>query len=189
MRVSPVAIYCSPFKYTLNDVILMGAKTAAVTHGHPLGFICTGVLAGMLNMMIYNDYYPIINAIDAAVFQAEKLFGNYKEFTEMTDLINKAKSLAVSDMNDVDAIAQLGRSALAESTLAIAIYCSLKYENDFEKAIIAAANFDGDSDTVAAVTGNIMGAHLGIDKIPDKFIEPLQFKDLIIETAEKLYAR
>ena len=54
---------------------------------------------------------------------------------------------------------------MAEETLAIAIYCSLKYQNDFSKGIIAAVNHSGDSDSTGAVTGNILGALLGFDAI------------------------
>lgn len=185
MRVSPVAIHFSPDKYSLEEIMMLGAKTAAVTHGHPLGFISTAMLTGMLNLMIYKEY-PLLDATSKAEEYTYKLFGGYEEINEMMTLIKTAKELSCLGMNDVEAISKLGRSALAESTLAIAIYCSLKYENDFEKAIIAAANFDGDSDTVAAVTGNIMGAHLGFNKIPEKYILPLQFKDLILEISEKL---
>ncbi len=185
MRVSPVAMHFSPEEYSLEEIMMLGAKTAAVTHGHPLGFISTAMLTGMLSLMIYREY-PLLDAVLKAEDYTYKLFGCYEDINEMMALIKKAKELSRLEINDVEAISKLGRSALAESTLAIAIYCSLKYENNFEEAIIAAANFNGDSDTVAAVTGNIMGAHLGFDKIPEKYIHPLQFKDLILEISEKL---
>ncbi len=185
MRVSPVAIHFSPEKYPLYEIMMMGAKTAAVTHGHPLGFISTAMLSGMLSLMIYNDV-SLKDAISEAKEHTYRLFGNYDEIKELMALIEKAEALSFAQKNDVEAIFELGRSALAESTLAIAIYCSLKYENNFEEAIIAAANFNGDSDTVAAVTGNIMGAHLGFNKIPKKYILPLQFKDLMLKFSEKL---
>ena len=75
---------------------------------------------------------------------------------------------------------------MAEETLAIAIYCALKYENDFEKALIASVNHSGDSDSTGAVTGNIMGAILGYDSIPKRYIEKLEMKDLIEEMALRL---
>ena len=58
--------------------------------------------------------------------------------------------------------------------MAIAIYCALRYQDDFDPAIRTAVNFDGDSDTVAAVTGNILGAWKGIGFIDQKWIEPLR---------------
>ncbi len=90
-------------------------------------------------------------------------------------------------MNDIDAIRELGEGWVAEETLAIAIYCSLKYSNSFDKAIIAAVNHGGDSDSTGAVTGNIMGAYLGLQGIPEKYIKHLELKDTILEMADDLY--
>ena len=46
---------------------------------------------------------------------------------------------------------------MAEETLAIAVYCALKYEQDFDRAVIAAVNHNGDSDSTGAVCGNLLG--------------------------------
>ena len=45
---------------------------------------------------------------------------------------------------------------------------ALRYSDDFEKGITAAVNHDGDSDSTGAVTGNILGAALGFEAIPQK---------------------
>ena len=80
----------------------------------------------------------------------------------------------------------LGEGWVAEETLAIAIYCSLKYCDDFEKAIIASVNHSGDSDSTGAVTGNIMGAYLGLKNIPKKMVDVIELKDLMLYLAEKM---
>jgi hypothetical protein len=89
-------------------------------------------------------------------------------------------------LDDLDAIRELGEGWVAEETLAIALYCSLRYSNSFEKAIIASVNHSGDSDSTGAVTGNIMGAYLGYDAIPNKFKQNLELSSLIEEMGEKL---
>lgn len=45
--------------------------------------------------------------------------------------------------------------------------------NSFEKAIIGAVNHGGDADTIAAITGSIAGAKLGIEYIPKRWIDEL----------------
>lgn len=90
-------------------------------------------------------------------------------------------------MDDLDAIREIGQGWVAEETLAIAVYCSIKYQDDFTRAVTASVNHDGDSDSTGAVTGNIMGAYLGIRKIPQKYIEPLELKEVIEEIAVDLY--
>lgn len=82
-------------------------------------------------------------------------------------MIDKAIDLANEDVDDLEAIRELGQGWVAEETLAIAIYCALKYSNDFDKALIASVNHSGDSDSTGAVTGNILGAYLGLSGIPE----------------------
>ena len=95
--------------------------------------------------------------------------------------------LSKSDLADIDAIHMLGEGWVAEETLAIAIYCALKYQNDFKKAVVSAVNHKGDSDSTGAVTGNILGAYLGMSAIPNEYLENLELKNVILELADDLY--
>lgn len=105
----------------------------------------------------------------------------------LLSLMKKAIDLSCLELDDLDAIHILGQGWIAEETLEIAIYCALKYPNDIEKALIAAVNHGGDSDSTGAVTGNILGASLGAEGIPQKFIEKLELRDVILEIADDLY--
>ena len=60
--------------------------------------------------------------------------------------------------------------------LAISVYCALKYQDNFKKALIAAVNHSGDSDSTGAISGNILGAYLGLSKIPSQWIEKVELK-------------
>ena len=46
-----------------------------------------------------------------------------------------------------------------------------------------AVNHDGDSDSTGAVTGNILGAYHGYEKIPEQWKENLECADVIDEIA------
>lgn len=98
-----------------------------------------------------------------------------------------AVRLAGEKQEDTQAIRALGEGWVAEETLAIAIYCALKYETDFNRALIAAVNHDGDSDSTGAVTGNLLGARLGLSGIPANYLEYLELKPVILELADDLY--
>ena len=101
--------------------------------------------------------------------------------------MQKAVQLAKSDVADIDAIHMLGEGWVAEETLAIAIYCALKHSNDFKEAMIASVNHNGDSDSTGAVTGNILGAYLGLSAIPSEYLDSLELREVIIELADDLY--
>lgn len=117
-----------------------------------------------------------------------ELFDKNDNLDYFTQLINKAVELATtnSEEDDLDSIRELGQGWVAEETVAIAVYCSLKYQDNFEKAIIASVNHSGDSDSTGAVTGNIIGAIVGYSNIPSKFVENLEFKRELEDLAKAL---
>lgn len=61
------------------------------------------------------------------------------------------------------------------------------HPDSFEDAVVAAVNHDGDSDSTGAVCGNIMGALLGRNAIPEHYTKNLELLDVIEEIAEDLY--
>ena len=67
------------------------------------------------------------------------------------------------------------------------VYCCAKYFDDFEKVMIASVNHGGDSDSTGAVTGNILGAAIGYEAIPEHFKADLQLHDVILHVADDLW--
>ncbi len=70
--------------------------------------------------------------------------------------------------------------------MAITLYCSLKYQNDFSSTLIVSVNPSGDRDSTGAVTGNIMEAIVGYDNIPRQWKRRLELHKTIIEIAGDL---
>ena len=114
------------------------------------------------------------------------LFKDDENITQLTNIINKSIQLSENTDSDLNNIHQLGEGWVAEETLAIAIYCSLKYRHDFSKAIITAVNHKGDSDSTGAVTGNIVGAICGYDAMDMKWKNDLEIEETILKTADCL---
>lgn len=127
------------------------------------------------------------NAVIGMKKAIRREFVNVKHLSEQIALIDKAIDLANEDVDDLEAIRELGQGWVAEETLAIAIYCTLKYSNDFDKALIASVNHSGDSDSTGAVTGNILGTYLGLSGIPEKYLKNLELKNVILELADDLF--
>ncbi len=185
MRVAPVCLINGG--KSIEDTIDLAARTAALTHGHPLGYIPAGMLCAMLFLILFSDK-SVKEASMEALKQTEKQFGKKREWAYFEDLINKAIKLAESDISDYKAIHMLGEGWVAEETLAIAVYSSVKYQSEFKKAIICSTNHDGDSDSTGAVTGNILGAYLGLEAISKDFCpEQIEAEDIIMEIAKDLY--
>lgn len=191
MRVAPLGL-----KYRINDnytgdietLDMEGAEIAAITHGHSLGYMPAAVLTHIISKAVVN--YPeqsLKMIIEEAKETVKTLFRSDEHLKTLVRIIDLAIDLSENDKPDIKNIHSIGEGWVAEETLAIAIYCSLKYEHNFSKAIITAVNHNGDSDSTGAVTGNIVGLLTGYDAIPEKWKCNLELSDIIIEMADDLY--
>lgn len=185
MRVAPLALN---YQMAIDTLDMEAAQIAAITHGHSLGYMPAAVLCHIINRIVFpgENKMTLREIVIEAKKTAEKLFEGDKHLKELTDIIDRAIVLSENDFDDLENIRALGQGWVAEETLAIAIYCSLRYENDFSRGIIAAVNHSGDSDSTGAVTGNILGAFIGYDAIEDKWKKDLECADIIIEMADDI---
>lgn len=186
MRVAPLAMYNCDMDFETLD--RTGAEIAALTHGHSLGYMPAAVLTHILSRLIYpqGTSYSFIQIVREAMDAAERLFPYDAHFGTLRATIERAIELTSSNAYDYINIHRIGPGMVAEETLAIAIYCCLKYPNDFSKGIIAAVNHDGDSDSTGCITGQILGAMNGYDAIDKKWLEKLELSDVINEIAEDM---
>lgn len=186
MRVSPIGLYFCDKRHEPEEIDIIGAKVAALTHSHELGYILAAMLVHIiLRISEYDD--TILEAVNDAIRIMPTIFPKAEHMNELLTLIKKVIALSAEDLDDLDAIRQLGAGWVAEGTLAIAVYCALKYSDNFEEGIVASVNHDGDSDSTGAVTGNILGAALGFGAIPQKYLDKLELKDVILEIAEDFH--
>lgn len=188
MRVAPIGLYFAKWdRMQQEEIDLIGAQAAAITHGHELGYIPAAALVHIISLLVKDKGLSVLQAVNDSIEAMEILFEKCKHREYFTNLMKKAILLAQSDSNDLESIHKLGEGWVAEETLAIAVYCAIKYQNDFEKAICTAVNHNGDSDSTGAVCGNILGAYLGYNAIPQKYKTNLEFHDVLMELAEDLF--
>lgn len=195
MRVAPVGLYFNPEdgqiceyrKYTYTAVQRFGAETAALTHGHELGWLPAGAFAHIVSFLAHEGTASIKEAVESAIWMIPEAYPRAKHARELQDLLKTSIRLSKSRFPDLDAIHELGEGWVAEETLAIAVLCALRHQDDFEGAVISAVNHSGDSDSTGAVTGNIVGAHIGLSGVPMKYIDHLELAEVITEMADDLF--
>lgn len=184
MRVAPVGLFFGNSDIRKTDMI--AAEAAAITHGHELGYIPAAALAHITALAAHTEM-ELEEIVSDAIETTCDIFKDAKHIGVFRDIMNRVVVLSKTSVNDLDAIHSLGEGWVAEEALAIAVYCALKYKDDFKKAITTAVNHGGDSDSTGAVCGNILGAYLGANKIPHEYIVNLEMLDVICETAVDLY--
>ena len=186
MRIAPVPLALTKEKRdSLDTVDMISARAAAITHGHDLGFVPAAFISRVISEILLGS--DIFGAVERARAAMESYPAEYDELAYFDGKINMAIELAGDEsIDELDAIRYIGEGWVAEETAAIAVYCALRFQGDFERAMIAAVNHSGDSDSTGAVTGNILGAYLGYSGIPDRFLEKLELGDKLLELADTL---
>ena len=191
MRVAPIGLYACGNRFdSPDDADMLGARAAAMTHGHELGYIPAAALVHIVRVLASGERGSVRYAVYGALEAVKRLFPDSNGTAELTRIVRKAIDLADHEhphLTDSTVIGRIGGGWTAEEALAIAVYCALKYEDDFETAMVAAVNHSGDSDSTGSITGNILGARCGYDELPNFYKKNIELSDLILEVAEDLY--
>lgn len=193
MRIAPIPLYGAvDNRMNIKEACLLAAEASELTHCHPLGYIPSAFVAYLI-YRLSQDIQPTRESyrtyIKDGLSLISDMYPNHRNTVgEFILLVDRAMYLAKKADDDVQNIEYyLGRGWVAEETVAIAVYCSLAHFDDFERAIIAAVNHSGDSDSTGAVTGNILGAAIGYEALPDFYKENLELHDVIIHIADGTY--
>ena len=183
MRVAPVGLFWCSFNgsFGVERVFEDGCMCAGLTHGHPSGYLTGGVLS-VLIFELLNDK-ALLDALGAVRI----LLVAERGHEETLAALDKAVDLSQSDKPPHIAIGELGEGWVAEEVLAISVYCALVAEN-FEQGVVLAVNHDGDSDSTGSITVNILGAMHGTGVISQRWIEPLELREVVEAVASDLWA-
>jgi ADP-ribosylglycohydrolase len=181
MRVAPVGLFVSRMPGgTPRQAFEIGTALAALTHGHPTGSLSAGVLAALIYRLAGGTSLP------DAVPEVKRVLAEFPDHDETLRAVEAAEAACRREGPRHVAIAGLGQGWVADEALAIGIYCALA-AGSFVDGVVLAVNHDGDSDSTGSITGNLLGAALGVDAISADWLEPLELCDVIGEIADDLY--
>lgn len=179
MRIAPVGLF-APAVGGDEEVFNLAADSAQLTHGHPSGFLAAGHLAVTIAALLRGE--SLSYALDAADVQLARR----EHHSEVEAAVAKARELAAKGNTAPEQVEMLGGGWVAEEALAIAVYCALS-AHDFSEGVLLAANHSGDSDSTAAIAGNLLGAQLGESAIPLPWLHDLELRHEIERLAADLH--
>lgn len=191
MRIAPIGIFYASHldRSIINQCAKVAADSARITHLNDLSTLASVFTALVIFecMRIHViDRLTFRSIISTTINETLTAIPDSPKSQNFIEIIQKSLDLAGSSLSDREAIAQIGEGWVAEETVAIAIFCVMRYIRDFEGCLVAAVNHDGDSDSTGAVAGNILGTILGYTGIPEKFRKGLELHDLILSVADDL---
>lgn len=180
MRVAPVGL-CPELSY--EQAFELAARCAAQTHSHPSGYLSAGAMATLVR--------GLLDGLDPgdAVSRALDLARRWPDADETIAAVEYALTLAAQpDADPVRAVAELGEGWVGEEALAIGLYAALA-ATEYTDAVRIASNHGGDSDSTAAIAGQIYGAWKGQAEIPVEWIRRLDALDAILDAGERMIGR
>ncbi len=170
MRVTPIGLV---YHFNYNLVEKYAVISSIITHRG------SAAIAGAVAVAI---------AVSCAVNEDEEILEEVIKRSERYDLLLSEKieyAYQIKNKSLEKAVKEIGTSIMAFDAVPFAFYCYFSSET-FEESVLKAVNAGGDTDTIAAITGAIKGAEMGLNKIPGRF-KRIRDYERILEIADRLY--
>jgi ADP-ribosylglycohydrolase len=151
MRVAPIAFLPD---IGLEETWKLGCASAALTHGHVLGWSSAGAFA-VLVRLVAEGASPVVAAETTIGFVRERPGGDV-----IGRYIADALAFAGRSVVAMDEIESLGGGWVSEECLSIGLAAALM-NADIPTRIATAAHHSGDSDSTASICGQLIGAGCG----------------------------
>ncbi len=173
----------------VETMISMAGKGAALTHGHPNAIAAPMLLTAGVRA-IHQYEIPVAHAFTETYLKPALPLLPAGQ-TAHQQLVH-ARSLAVvhRDSGQVlvgDALVrEFGTGQFAADALAMAVYLAVSAgdkpsEADFTKAVLRAVNTSGDTDTVGALTAQLLGVAGGLQIVPAGWLAELEQPEVVNE--------
>jgi ADP-ribosyl-[dinitrogen reductase] hydrolase len=169
MRLAPVPMYYFP---GWADSVRFSGESARTTHGAQECIEASQLFGAMLYKAL------------AGKPKEEILFGAHFSPDFHPTLSGKLEAIA-QGAYQYEAESAISGSGYVVACLEAALWCYY-HTNSYREAVLKAVNLGDDTDTTAAVCGQLAGAYYGEAAIPEVWRKRVAKHDLIVELAERL---
>lgn len=167
-----------------EQIFELGADAVAFTHGDPLAFLSGAFLATAVARILQQPDQPLIPLYQQLCQELQLRYSDrWPETAQITDLVQYAITLTKdAEISPLAAMTLLGCTTAPEC-LAGAVYASIIHMANFDEAMIVSVNHSGRSGAVGAITGALLGARLGVEALPEFYLESLESGEVLRELA------
>jgi len=175
MRAAPMGI----FYEDLDQIEHVARASSLLTHGHPAAL--EGAAAAALLVALAARGW---NPADMFAEIERRCSPNSSDFAAVWRKVPEVLHLPPESvlLDDV-----LGEAWVADEAVASAMYCFWRSPDSYEQAVLTAINTDGDSDTIGAITGSLVGARVGIEAIPRRWRAQVEDSEYLHELGKRLW--
>lgn len=178
MRSPVIGVYCGGDINSLKNLVRASTR---LTHTDPRAEHGTVAVALAAQMSAEG-------VCDATAYQEQLRATLGEEGAEMLEIVRKSAELAAGGVKPEDFAErfhlQKGVSGFVNHTTSAVIYLWLRHGKDLRSALDEAVRLGGDTDTVAAIAGGVIGA--GMEKIPQELLSGIIEWPMSLRWMEKL---
>jgi ADP-ribosylglycohydrolase len=174
MRVATIGYLYQRDEKRLREV---AEASGVITHRHPAAITASIAGAYLVKLALdgvpLEDYIPLVLAFTAGI-------------SEEFDAAIRRAGQVLEQADEEVALEVIGEGWVGEEAIALALYCVLRYPDDYVACVRRAANTNGDSDSIACIAGGIMGARLGLEAIPAEWRTRCERRDYLAELGARM---
>lgn len=174
MRVAAIGYL---YQYDPARLIEVARVSGRVTHTHPTAEAASIAAAYAVKLAL--DDVPVSEFLPRLFAVTE---GISEEFEQALRLVGHVGAWG----DEIAAMDHIGQGWTGEEAVALALYCVIRYPDDYVACVRRAANSSGDSDSIACIAGGIMGARLGLDAIPAAWIARCEHREALHDLAHRM---
>ncbi len=175
MRVATIGYL---YQHDTPRLVEVARASGIITHGHPAAIAASIAAAYLVKLAL--------DGVPPSEYTARVL--------EITDGISDEFDAAIYRVGQAHfaseerCLKHIGEGWVGEEAAGLALWCVLKYPDDYVACVRRGANSDGDSDSIACIAGGISAARLGLDAVPDAWRERCENRDDLIDLSERMFA-
>jgi poly(ADP-ribose) glycohydrolase ARH3 len=176
MRIAPLALYFHRDESALSRSAFLSSQ---ITHAHPIGLEGGHLAALATAIALHHPFHPdtFLHALESI----STLDPFRKRLRTLRDW--KTRVPALEEVRE-----KLGHSVSAHRSVVTAIHLFLRHRTDDLLTLASSAvELGGDVDTLAAMAGGMLGAHRGLDVLPESLLSRLEARDRIHRLAVALH--
>jgi len=177
MRVAPIGYL---YQHDPDRLTEVARASSLITHGHPTA-IAASIGAAYLVKLALDGVAPNLYLHHLCMF--------VDDLSDEFDMALRRVGHVLAWGDEIRAMQHIGQGWVAEEAVSLALYCVMRYPDDYVAAVRRAANLDGDSDSVACIAGGIAAARLGLEAIPADWLDRCVNRGYIADVGTRLAAK
>ena len=180
MRVTPVGLVKA---YDDDTAAHLAQLQAAMTHGHPTALAAAELTAFAVRFLVNGAAVQELPEllIERCRSQREVVrldgFSSPEGWDECREALENLKVVLSTKDDGGDVCGRTGEGWVAEEALASALHAALRHPEDSVAALGRACATNGDSDSIACLTGAFHGAAYGMEVWPGEWSKRIEYRD------------